>query len=167
MDDLEKLLQQIPAEEAKLIGTNEPYDDPFFTEKDLDVDDHITRLTRFLFIMNKIGLRKYNDLYNKFVKKYNIDPETANRNRGNHRKTIRSSGITYKFLANVIMPLLDYSIIDITLTVRDADGKTSKISSLKAEDLIPKHFNNMLDQADRVSMNVNTPDGPVEITMKE
>ena len=100
-EDLIDLLKSINPAEAKLIGSSESYDDPIFTKEDLaTAKDKLTLLARYLLIQEKVGFKKYNELYDKYVAEFGIDPVKANRDRGNYRKTLRQPSMTYKFFTN-------------------------------------------------------------------
>lgn len=91
-EDLIDLLKSINPAEAKLIGSSEPYDDPIFTKEDLaTAKDKLTLLARYLLIQEKVGFKKYNELYDKYVAEFGIDPVKANRDRGNYRKDSKTT----------------------------------------------------------------------------
>ena len=159
-EDLIDLLKSINPAEAKLIGSSESYDDPIFTKEDLaTAKDKLTLLARYLLIQEKVGFKKYNELYDKYVAEFGIDPVKANRDRGNYRKTLRQPSMTYKFFTNVIMNLLGYSVVELELKVKDKDGKLITLSSLTAEDEIPRNLDDQLSKVDQILMNVKTNKG--------
>ena len=106
-----------------------------------------------------MGFKKYNELYDKYVAEFGIDPVKANRDRGNYRKTLRQPSMTYKFFTNVIMNLLGYSVVELELKVKDKDGKLITLSSLTAEDEIPRNLDDQLSKVDQILMNVKTNKG--------
>lgn len=67
--------------------------------------------------------------------------------------------MTYKFFTNVIMNLLGYSVVELELKVKDKDGKLITLSSLTAEDEIPRNLDDQLSKVDQILMNVKTNNG--------
>ena len=57
------------------------------------------------------------------------------------------------------MNLLGYSVVELELKVKDKDGKLITLSSLTAEDEIPRNLDDQLSKVDQILMNVKTNNG--------
>ena len=155
MVDFDKIFQDI---HAKTVDT--PPDDyvdsndAIFTPEQL-MDIHcnaISRIIRWLFIKNRIGKAKYTELHKAFANREGMREDVAGSDRGNTRKGLYKDKLSWKFLTEHILPLLNLQVVDLILKVEDKDGKLHEIS-LSESSRIPKDFDKTLDSAKQIVVN--------------
>lgn len=155
MVDFDKIFQNMEAKARDIPPADYVDDkDAIFTEKDL-TDMHcnaIAKIVRWLFIKNRIGESKYSELHRAFANREGMREDRASSDRGNTRKGLRKPELSWKFLVEHVLPLLNLQLVDLILKVEDKDGKIKEVS-LNESDKVPKNFDKELDDAKEITIN--------------
>lgn len=132
MADLLEVLGGLDASVSEAVTTTKVCPDPFFTMSDVfDTTDDLTRLIRYYFVKNNIGVSKFKEMIRIYCQERGTATNKESTIKGNLISNLRALDKTITFRAAVqIWSILGLDLSDITIQFRNKrTGENIKLST--------------------------------------